>query len=65
LESTEREYVNQLVANKNDADKWYEFALFSLKYKMQAKAEQYLDRSVAIRGGMTPEMHLMYAALML
>ncbi len=65
MESTEREYVNQLVANKTDADKWYEFALFSLKYKMQAKAEQYLDCAVALQGGMTPEMHIMYAALML
>jgi len=32
---------------------------------MQAKAEQYLDRTVALKGGMTPEMHLIYAALML
>lgn len=28
-----------LIANPTDADKWYEFALFSLKFGMQAKAE--------------------------
>jgi hypothetical protein len=39
VENTEREFVNMLIANPTDADKWYEFALFSLKFGMQAKAE--------------------------
>lgn len=37
--NTEREFVNMLIANPQNADKWYELALFSLKFNMQAKAE--------------------------
>jgi len=54
-----------LVDDSNNSDKWYEFALFSLKFGMQAKAEQYLDRYVSQQNGMTKELHLMYASLML
>lgn len=32
---------------------------------MQAKAEQYLEKFVTLSGGMSIDMHLMYAALML
>ena len=39
VKNVEREYVNMLVEASDSADKWYEFALFSLKYHMQAKAE--------------------------
>jgi hypothetical protein len=37
-----------LVNEPNNSDKWYEFALFSLKFHMQAKAEQYLDRVIQL-----------------
>jgi tetratricopeptide (TPR) repeat protein len=50
VKNVEREYVNMLVDQPHSADKWYEFALFSLKYHMQAKAEQYLDKVIAIKG---------------
>lgn len=53
-----------LVDQPHSADKWYEFALFSLKYHMQAKAEQYLDKVIALKG-MSQEMHLMLASIML
>jgi predicted Zn-dependent protease len=53
-----------LIESPNSSDKWYEFALFSLKYQMQAKAEQYLDRVIALKG-MSKEMHLMLASMML
>jgi hypothetical protein len=46
VENTEREFVNQLTFDMNNADKWYEFVLFSLKYRMQAKAEQYLQKVI-------------------
>lgn len=50
IKNAEREYVNMLVDQPDSADKWYGFALFSLKYHMQAKAEQYLDKVISIKG---------------
>lgn len=64
VECAEREYVNNLLDDPNNKEKWYEFALFSLKFGMQAKAEQYLDRVIKL-SSMTQEMHLMLAAMML
>ena len=46
VENAEREYVNVLLDDDSNAEKWYEFALFSLKFQMQAKAEQYLDKVI-------------------
>lgn len=62
--NAEREYVNMLSSDMKNANKWYEFALFSLKFNMQAKAEQYLHQVINIQG-MTKEMHLMLAGMML
>jgi len=53
-----------LVNEPNNSDKWYEFSLFSLKFHMQAKAEQYLDRVIQLQG-MSKEMHIMMASMML
>lgn len=64
VQCAEREYVNILIDDPTSSDKWYEFALFSLKFDMQAKAEQYLDKVIVLRG-MTKEMHLMLASMML
>lgn len=64
VKNVEREYVNMLVEKPDLTDKWYEFALFSLKYDMQAKAEQYLDKVIALKG-LDKDMHLMLASMML
>lgn len=64
VQNSEREYVNMLIDEPNSADKWYEFSLFSLKFNMQAKAEQYLEKVIKLQG-MSKDMHLMLASMML
>lgn len=65
IENAERNFVNHLVDNPGDAEKWEEFAQFCLRYGLQIKAEQCLYKMIDCNGGhIDIDMRLFLASLM-